>query len=138
MAHKLFVNIPVKDLDQSIAFFTELGFSFNPLFTDETATCMLIGEDAFAMLLTEAKFAQFTKKPVADATASTEAILAISCDSRDEVDVMADKALAQGGKPSNDVDDMGFMYQRSFQDPDGHLWEVFYMDTAAMAEQFPQ
>ena len=134
---KLFVNLPVADLDRSVEFFTKLGFSFDPRFTDETATCMLIGEDAYAMLLVESKFGEFTKKGVADANARTEAILAITAESRDEVDSLAETALASGGTAANDPYDMGWMYGKSFNDPDGHLWEVFWMDPVA-AEQGPQ
>jgi uncharacterized protein len=134
---KLFVNLPVGDLDRSVEFFTKLGFSFDPRFTDETATCMLIGEDAYAMLLVESKFGEFTKKGVADANARTEAILAITAESRDEVDSLAETALASGGSAANDPYDMGWMYGKSFNDPDGHLWEVFWMDPVT-AEQGPQ
>ncbi len=131
---KLFVNIAVSDLDRAVGFFTALGFEFDPRFTDETATCMLIGEDAYAMLLVRERFQDFTQKEVADSTAQTEAILALSADSREDVDALADKALATGGSPANDPMELGFMYSRSFQDPDGHLWEVFWMDPVA-AEQ---
>jgi uncharacterized protein len=129
---KLFVNVAVEDLDRAVAFFAGLGFEFDPRFTDETATCMLIGEDAYAMLLV----GDFTKKELADPTAQTEAILALSAESREEVDELVDKALATGGLPANDPMELGFMYGRSFQDPDGHQWEVFWMDPVA-AEQGP-
>ena len=128
MATKIFVNLPVKDLQRSIRFFSDLGFSFNQQFTDETATCMVISDDIYAMLLTESRFKDFTRKQVADASSITEAILALGVNSRQEVDRIADKALASGGQPSNEPQDHGFMYTRSFQDPDGHLWEVLYMD----------
>ena len=130
-SRKMFVNLPVSDLDRSVAFFTTLGFTFNPQFTDETATCMLVGEDAYVMLLTEPKFAEFTVKPVADATAATEAIVALSAGSREEVDRFAEAALANGGSPAKEPMDLGFMYGRSFADPDGHHWEIFWMDPAA-------
>ena len=128
---KLFVNLAVKDLDRAVAFFTELGFSFDPQFTDETATCMLVGDDAFVMLLVADRFRDFTKKELADSTRQTEAIVAVSADSREEVDELAEKALAAGASPANDPYELGFMYGRSFNDPDGHLWEVFWMDPNA-------
>lgn len=127
MPRQLFVNLPVKDLDRSVKFFTALGFEFNPQFTDENATCMIIGSDCFAMLLVEKYFSTFTDKPIADAAGSVEVINAIRLDSREDVDAMADQALASGGSTFADPKDYGFMYQRSFQDPDGHLWEVFHM-----------
>ncbi|MCP3739417.1 VOC family protein [Rossellomorea sp. BNER] len=127
-ADKVFINLAVKDLDQSISFFTEIGFEFNPQFTDENATCMVINENAFVMLLVEDFFKTFTKKEISDTTKSTEAILAISADSREQVDEIVNKALAAGGKASNDPVDHGFMYGWSFQDIDGHLWELIYMD----------
>jgi predicted lactoylglutathione lyase len=132
-----FINLPVKDQTRTTEFFTKLGFSFDERFTDETATCMLIGEDAYAMLLTEPKFGEFTKKGIADTSKGTEAILAITADNRDEVDRLAETALASGGSPANEPYDMGWMYGKSFNDPDGHLWEVFWMDPAA-AEKGPE
>ncbi len=127
MPRQLFVNLPVKDLDRSVKFFTTLGFSFNPQFTDENATCMIIGSDCYAMLLVEKYFSTFTDKPIVDASKGVEVINAIGLDSREEVDAVADKALASGGSTFAEPKDYGFMYQRSFQDPDGHLWEVFHM-----------
>jgi predicted lactoylglutathione lyase len=134
-SRKLFVNLAVDDLDRSVDFFTKLGFSFDERFTDETATSMLVGEDASVMLLVRPRFQDFTKKEVVDSTRQTEAILALSADSREDVDGLADKALASGGSPANDPMEMDFMYGRSFHDPDGHLWEVFWMDMAAVEEQ---
>ncbi|HXV95958.1 MAG TPA: VOC family protein, partial [Gaiellaceae bacterium] len=128
---KLFVNIAVTDLERAVVFFTGLGFEFDPRFTDETATCMLIGEDAYAMLLVRERFQDFTQKEIADPAEQTEAILALSAESREEVDALADKALATGGSPANEPMELGFMYGRSFQDPDGHQWEVFWMDPVA-------
>jgi len=133
MSTKIFVNLPVKNLDKSIAFFTQLGFTFNAQFTDENATCMIISEDIFVMLLTENFFKSFTKKPIADATKSTEVILALSADSREQVDELVNKAFAAGATSSMFDQDQGFMYGRSFQDLDGHLWEVMYMDPNAIA-----
>ncbi|EUJ24702.1 VOC family protein [Listeria grandensis] len=128
----LFVNLAVKDLDKSVEFFTALGFEFNPQFTDENATCMILNENTFIMLLVEKFFQNFTKKEIADSTKTTEAIIAISADDRAGVDEIVEKALAAGGTVSNDKMDEGFMYSWSFQDIDGHLWEVVYMDPSAV------
>lgn len=131
----IFVNLPVRDLERSKAFFRALGYSFNDQYTDENAACLIIREDAiFAMLLTHEWFSRYTKKPIVDASAGTEVILALSADSREAVDDLVDKALANGGSASNQTDDLGYMYTRSFQDPDGHLWEVLYMDETAMEQ----
>ncbi|MBD1541628.1 VOC family protein [Arthrobacter sp. IA7] len=130
MATQLFMNLPVRDLDRSVQFFTALGFKFNQDYTDENATCMVINDDAFVMLLVEKFFKTFTAKEIVDATSATEAIMAFSVDSREEVDHMVGKALAAGGSESQPVQDYGFMYSHSFQDPDGHLWEVMWMDPA--------
>jgi len=131
VATQIFVNLPVKDLNKSIAFFTKLGFSFNPQFTDENATCMIISDNSFVMLLVEPFFRTFTKKELVDATKSTELIICLSADSRQQVDEMVSKAIAAGGSASNEKQDQSFMYSHSFQDPDGHLWEVLYMDMSA-------
>lgn len=133
-ATKIFVNLPVMDLDKSIAFFTKLGFEFNPQFTDENATCMIVNENAYVMLLVEDFFKSFTKKQISDATTQTEAILALSADSRPAVDDIVNRALDAGGSPANDPMDEGPMYGWSFQDPDGHLWEVMYMDPSALEQ----
>jgi uncharacterized protein len=133
-SRKLFVNLAVKDLGRTVDFFTQLGFSFDPRFTDEQATCMILSEDAYVMLLVEDRFRDFTKKELADPGTETEAILAISAESREAVDELVQKALAAGGRPSNDSMDYGFMYTASFQDPDGHLWEVLWMDPAALEQ----
>jgi predicted lactoylglutathione lyase len=132
MSTKIFVNLPVKDLARSIEFFTGLGFSFNQQFTNDKAGCLVIGDDIYAMFLIEPFFKSFTKKNIADTATATEAILALGVESRQRVDELVDTALASGGQPSNETADQGFMYGRSFQDPDGHLWEVFYMDPAAV------
>lgn len=134
MARKLFVNIAVNDLDASVAFFTRLGFNFDATFTDEHATCMNVNDDTAFMLLDHGRFADFTKKPIVDSTAGTEAIFAFSAGSREEVDEIVATAIASGGSPAGDKQDHGFMYSGSFQDPDGHVWEVLYMDEAAFAE----
>jgi uncharacterized protein len=131
----LFVNLPVTDLETSVDFFTKLGFSFDPRFTDETATQMIVSEHAFVMLLVENRFKDFTKKELTDATTHTEVIMALSAESREGVDELADKALEAGGSRANEPLEMGdFMYSRSFQDPDGHLWEVVWMDPAVLEE----
>lgn len=128
----LFVNQPVGDLPASIAFFTKLGFTFDPRFTDEATTCMVVSDHAYVMLLQRERFAEFTTKPVADATQATESLICVSADSRDDVDAFADAALAAGGTPAKEPADMGFMYNRSFFDLDGHHWEVMWMDPAAV------
>jgi uncharacterized protein len=136
--HQLYVNLAVEDLERSNAFFTALGFSFEPRFSDETATCLIVGEDAYVMLLTKSKFAEFAKKPIVDAASQTEVLLAISAGSREGVDELAEAALASGGSDANEPVDHGFMYSRSFQDPDGHVWEVVWMDEAAAEAEATQ
>ncbi|MFI9582228.1 VOC family protein [Streptomyces sp. NPDC052236] len=135
MSQMIFVNLPVNDLEVTKAFWSKLGFSFNPQFSDDSTACLVFSDTIFAMLLTKPRFKEFTKKEIADAATSTEVILALSADSREKVDEMADAALAAGGSPANEPQDHGFMYGRSFQDPDHHLWEVVWMDVeAATAE----
>jgi uncharacterized protein len=129
---KIFVNLSVKDLNKSVAFFTRLGFNFNPQFTDENATCMIVGEDIFIMLLVEKFFKTFTKKKVCDTSKNTEAIVALSVESREKVDQMMDKAIEAGGREPREKQDHGWMYGRSFEDVDGHLWEVFFMEESAI------
>jgi|GEM_PF-320836 len=129
---KLFVNIPVNDLQRSINFFEELGFAFNPHFTDATATCMLVGEDAYFMLLTRKRFSDFCNRPMGDPTRDTTALYSISVESRAAVDEMVNKAIAAGGSHAVDPQDHGFMYGWSFHDVDGHHWEVFWMDPNAI------
>ncbi|GAB2786216.1 VOC family protein [Rhabdobacter roseus] len=132
MATKIFVNLPVKNLQRSIDFFTQLGFTFNPQFTDEHATCMILGENIFAMLLTEERFQDFTKKEIADATKTTEVLIALDVASREEVDELVNKAEAAGGLRYADPQDHGWMYLRSFADLDGHQWEIAFMDESAI------
>ena len=134
MITKLFVNLPVKDLNKTVEFFTKLGFTFNPQFTDENATCMIVGKDIFVMLLVE-KFKTFTKKEISDVSKNTEVIVALSTQSREEVDQMMEKVVGAGGKESRDPQDHGWMYGRSFEDIDGHLWEIFYMDETAIKKE---
>jgi predicted lactoylglutathione lyase len=133
----LIPNLAVEDLDRAVAFFTELGFTFDQRFTDDTATAMVVNEQASVMLLTKSKFAEFTSRELADPTKQTVAIVALSADSREDVDAFADKALAAGGSPAKEPMDMGFMYGRSFHDPDGHHWEIFWMDPAALEQSAP-
>lgn len=135
MAKEIFVNLPVKDLKKTMEFFSKLGFNYNPKFTDENAACMLIGENIYAMLLDEKFFMNFTKKPVSDAKSSTEAIICISVNSRDEVDTMVNTAKANGGNEYAEPQDHGWMYYRSFEDPDGHQWEVMFGDESRMPQK---
>jgi predicted lactoylglutathione lyase len=132
MATKIFVNLPVKDLNRSVEFFTTLGYKFNPQFTDENATCMIIGEDSFVMLLVEKFFKTFTPKPIADAKRSTEVLVALSANSCEEVNFMVETALAAGARRHKEPDDKGFMYGWGFEDLDGHIWEYIWMDPAAV------
>lgn len=129
--HKLFLSLPVADLQRSVCFFEALGFAFNPQFTTDRETCMLIGEDAYAMLLTHARFADFATLPVADPRVTACVGLAFSVDSRAAVDAMVDAAVAAGGTVSGAPEDHGFMFSRSFADPDGYVWDAFWMDPAA-------
>jgi hypothetical protein len=131
----IFVNLPVRDLQRSIEFFTKLGFAFNPQFTDDKATCMIISEQAFVMLLAEERFRDFARKPICSPSTATQGIFALSAGSRVEVEQMVRDALAAGGKPAADPIDYGFMYGWSFYDPDGHHWEVIWMDPQAPAQQ---
>jgi predicted lactoylglutathione lyase len=136
MPQQIFVNLPVKDLERSKAFFTHLGYSVNPQFTNEQAACIVISDTIYAMLLVEPFFQTFTKKPVADAKASTEVLICLSCDSREHVDTLVTKALEAGGRTPMDKQDHGFMYGHGFEDLDGHQWELMYMDMSAAPAQF--
>ena len=132
----LFVNLPVTDLERSTAFFGELGFRFDPHFTDDTAACMLVGEQASVMLLRREKFAEFSKRPMADPATHALALYCFSVSSREEVDTVAAAALAAGGVEADGLEDLGFMVSRSFFDLDGHGWQVMWMDPTA-AQQGP-
>ena len=132
MTRMLFLNLPVADLPRAMAFWSALGFSFNPQFTDENAACLVISDHAGVMLLTPAMFARFTTQPVADAHQVTGALVAVTCESRDAVDAMVGAAIAHGGRAAMPPQDHGFMYQWSFRDPDGHQWEPFWMDPEAV------
>jgi len=127
----IFVNLSVRNLEKSKEFWSKLGFEFNPKFTDEKAACMVLSEQGFVMLLGEPFFKTFSKREICDTRTNTEAILALSCLSRDEVDAIAKKAADAGGSQAMDPQDLGFMYSRSFYDLDGHHWEVMWMDPAA-------
>ena len=132
MTRMIFVNLPVTDLKASMAFYTSLGFKNNPQFTDDTAACMVWSEDINVMLLTHAKWRTFTSRPIPPST-SSEVLLALACDNREAVDAMNVTASANGGAADiNPVQDLGFMYNRSLADPDGHVWDAFWMDMAAM------
>lgn len=128
---KIFVNLAVADLARSMEFFRKLGFQFNAKFTDANAACMMVSEEAYVMLLREEFFRTFTKREINNTATHTEALLAVSCSSRAEVDEMVSKAIAAGGTHAMDATDHGFMYGWSFYDVDGHHWEVFWMDPAA-------
>ncbi len=134
MATKIFVNLPVRNLDRSVQFFTKLGYKFNAQFTDETATCMIVGDDIFVMLLTHEKFKTFTPKAICDATKSTEVLVCLSCESRDQVNDMVRNAVAAGGTTYKEPEDHGFMYGHGYQDPDGHIWELIYMEPSAIKQ----
>jgi predicted lactoylglutathione lyase len=129
---KIFVDLPAKDLNKTIEFFTKLGFKFNPQFTDENATCMIVGEDIFVMLLVEKFFKTFTKKEICDTSKNTEVIVALSVEGREKVDQMINKAIEAGGTESREPQDHGWMYGRSFEDINGHIWEIIYMDENAL------
>ncbi|MDX1959000.1 MAG: VOC family protein [Leptospiraceae bacterium] len=128
MATQIFINLPVKDLNKSIEFFTKLGYTFNAQFTNESATCMIISDTIYVMLLVETYFQTFISKEIVNAKKATEVLIALSCDSKEAVDELADKALAAGASFPKEAQDHGFMYTRSFEDLDGHIWEVFWMD----------
>ncbi|MFD5774299.1 VOC family protein [Streptomyces fungicidicus] len=128
----IFVNLPVNDLDATKRFFTELGYTINPQFSDETAASVVISDTIIAMMLTREKYAQFTKKEIVDATKSSEVLIALSAESREKVDELVENAVAAGGTISGETQDHGFMYGRAFDDLDGHTWEVTWMDPAAV------
>lgn len=136
MARKMFVNLPIRDMERSQAFFRKLGFDFNPQFTNEQGACMVVSEENFVMLLVEPFFQGFLRnKTIADSRATCEVLVALSCETRAEVDAMVDRALAAGGTETREPQDHGFMYARAFDDLDGHTWEPFWMDPAAAPPQ---
>jgi len=130
MAQQIFVNLPVKDLKRSVSFFTSLGYAFNPQFTDENATCMIVGENLFVMLLVEKFFGSFTSKAIVDTSKATEVLTCVSCSSKAQVDELVSKARAAGGKVPRQPQDHGFMYGHGYEDLDGHTWELVYMTGA--------
>ncbi|MEO7393033.1 MAG: VOC family protein [Ramlibacter sp.] len=135
MSRQIFVNLPIKNMDRTQAFFGALGFSFNPQISNEQGACMVISDGIYAMLLVESFFQTFTKKKIADATRTTEVLLCLSCESRAEVDLLVKKALAAGGTAPNPPQDHGFMYGHGFTDLDGHIWELAYMEPNAVPPQ---
>jgi hypothetical protein len=134
MAKMIFVNLPVADLDRSVAFYEAIGATKNPQFSDDTAACMVFSDTIHVMLLTHGKFAQFTPKRIADARETSEVLICISAGSRAEVDEMTENALASGGREPRPAEDHGFMYGRSFEDLDGHIWEPMWMDLPALGD----
>ncbi|MFZ5465769.1 MAG: VOC family protein [Pseudomonadota bacterium] len=128
MAKQIFVNLPVRDLQRSVSFFTSLGFRFDPRYTNENATCMIVAENIYVMLLVDSFFQTFTRKPLCDATQATEVLVCLACDSRAEVDELIRKALTAGGILAREPQEYDFMYGQSFEDPDGHIWELLYME----------
>ena len=138
MARSIFVNLPVADLERATAFYEAIGGEKNPQFSDHTASCIVLSETIHVMLLTHDKFAQFTPRPIADAHQTCEMLIALSVDDRAGVDDMTGKAIAAGGREAGEPQDHGFMYSRSFEDPDGHIWEPFWMDLAAAGDAMAQ
>ncbi len=134
MSNQIFVNLPVIDLDRSKEFFTKLGYSFNAQFTDENAACMIVSDSIYVMLLTHDFFQTFTPKEICDATKSTEVLVCLSFESREKVDETIRKAVAAGGTTYREPQDHGFMYQHGFQDLDGHIWEIIFMETDAVSQ----
>lgn len=132
MPTKIFVNLPVNDLGKSKEFYTSLGFSINPQFTDETAACVVLSESIYVMILTHEKFSSFTPRPIADAKNTSQVLLAIDLESKARIDEMVEKAVEAGGSVYAEAKDYGWMYYHSFADPDGHQWELMYMNEAEM------
>ncbi|WP_327131957.1 VOC family protein [Streptomyces sp. NBC_01343] len=132
MPTMIFVNLPVKDIEAAKAFWVKLGYSFNPQFSDEQTGCLVISDTIFAMLMTEARFKDFATKEVADATKTTEVMLALSAESREQVDEVVGAALGAGATEPRPAQDLGFMYGRAFEDLEGHVWEYVWMDPAAV------
>lgn len=130
MSRQIYVNLPVKNLERTKAFFSSLGFGFNAEFTNEQAACMVVADDIYVMLLVESFFQTFTRKRIVDARERTEVLVCLSCDSRAQVDDMVTKAVAAGGKVAREPQDHGFMYGQSFEDLDGHIWELVYMEAS--------
>jgi predicted lactoylglutathione lyase len=134
MRPQIFINLPVKDLDQSMNFYTKMGFTNNPQFSDDTAKCMVFSEEIFVMILTHDKFKAFSSKPITDVSMTTAVLLSLSVESIDKVNEIVDNALSAGGKEPIEAKDYGFMQQRTLEDLDGHTWEIFYMDMSKMPQ----
>ena len=132
MARQIYVNLPVKHIAKTKAFFASLGFTFEPNFSNDEALCMIIADDSYVMLLAEPFFKGFIKKEISDARQSTEVLICLSCSNRQEVDALTDKALSAGGTLAREPQDLGFMYSQAFEDLDGHIWELMHMDPSAM------
>jgi uncharacterized protein len=135
MSKKIFINLPIADLQKSMDFYTAIGFTNNPQFTNATAACMVLTDEIYVMLLTHPKFKEFTKKKIGNTVKTASVINSLSVDSNAEVNAMLENALKAGGKEPNEAKDYGFMQQRSFEDLDGHLWEVLYMDLSKFPQQ---
>ena len=131
MGQKIYINLPVTDLEASKAFYAQLGYRFNPLYTNDVAACMVVSDDIHVMLLTKPFFATFTQKEIADTQKSAQVMLCLGKDNREEVDMLVDKAIAAGAKIERPINDHGFMYERSFNDPDGNIWEIMWLDEEA-------
>lgn len=134
MSKMIFVNLPVKDLDAAKAFYEAIGSTNNPMFTDETAACMVFSDTIYVMLLTHEKFAQFTSREIADSHRTAQLMIALSAESREGVDQITDAAIAAGGRQHRETQDLGFMYSRAFEDLDGHIWEPMFMDMEAATQ----
>ena len=134
MKSQIFINLPVKELEKSLNFYTKMGFTNNPQFSDDTAKCMVFSEEIFVMLITHDRFKTFITKPITDVSKTTSALLSISVESLDKVNEISNNAISAGGKEPIEAKDYGFMQQRTIEDLDGHIWEIFYMDIS----KFPQ
>jgi predicted lactoylglutathione lyase len=134
MKSQIFINLPVKELERSFDFYTKMGFTNNPQFSDDSGKCMVFSDEIFVMLLTHEKFKSFITRPITDVSKTTSALFSISVESLDRVNEISDNALSGGGKEPVEAKDYGFMQQRTIEDPDGHIWEIFYMDMT----KFPQ
>ena len=134
MKSQIFINLPVKDLERSLNFYTKMGFTNNPQFSDDSGKCMVFSDEIFVMLLTHEKFKAFITRPITDVSKTISALFSISVESLDRVNEISDNALSGGGKEPVEAKDYGFMQQRTIEDPDGHIWEIFYMDMS----KFPQ
>lgn len=135
MKSQIFINLPVKELDKSFSFYTKMGFTNNPKFSDESAKCMVFSEEIFVMLITHDRFKTFITKPITDVSKTTSALLSISVESPDKVNEISNNAISAGGKEPIEAKDYGFMQQRTIEDLDGHIWEIFYMDMSKFPQQ---